>query len=398
VTDILLGVISESWHILNESAPYVLFGFFMAALAKAFISEDTVVRHLGKNNFSSVLKASLFGVPLPLCSCGVIPAAIGIRKQGAGKGATTAFMISTPESGVDSIAITWALLDPIMTVMRPLSAFLTATVAGVLVNAAPDKEEIDKSRLQTGSGCGCTGCGCKEEIRGAGNSFTPLDKPPLPERLKEGFSYAFGGLIGDIGSWLLFGIVIAGVISYFVPADFFHDHVKGEFSSLLIMLAIGIPLYICATASTPIAAALVLKGLSPGAALVLLLAGPATNAATLTVVTRMLGRKVAIIYVASIAVCSILMGWAVNRLYSLIGFDVTQWVQGMGESGPNGFSIALSIVLIALITRSILPVRGNKKERCGCSGAHPHQPLGDNILDKPLAAPLSLDSGERRPQ
>jgi uncharacterized membrane protein YraQ (UPF0718 family) len=134
------SILSECWHILNESAIYVLFGFVMAALAKAFIPEGLVARHMGKDNLASVLKAALFGVPLPLCSCGVIPAAIGLRKQGASKGSTTAFLISTPESGIDSMAITWALLDPIMTVVRPLAAFLTATVAGVLVNAFPGKD------------------------------------------------------------------------------------------------------------------------------------------------------------------------------------------------------------------------------------------------------------------
>lgn len=139
ITNILL----EGWHILNESAIYVLFGFFMAALAKAFIPSDLLARHLGGDNFSSVIKASLFGVPLPLCSCGVIPAAIGLRKQGASKGSTTAFLISTPESGIDSMAITWALLDPIMTFARPLAAFITATVAGVLVNAMPGKKQVE---------------------------------------------------------------------------------------------------------------------------------------------------------------------------------------------------------------------------------------------------------------
>jgi len=134
-------VLFECWHILNESALYVLFGFFMAALVKAFVPKDLLARHLGKDNLSSVLKASIFGVPLPLCSCGVIPAAIGLRKQGASKGATTAFLISTPESGIDSVAISWALLDPIMTVVRPLAAFLTATVAGVLVNALPERKK-----------------------------------------------------------------------------------------------------------------------------------------------------------------------------------------------------------------------------------------------------------------
>ena len=141
--NVVASILSECWHILNESALYVLFGFFMAALAKAFIPEDLMARHLGKDNLSSVLKASLFGVPLPLCSCGVIPAAIGLRKQGASKGSTTAFLISTPESGIDSVAITWALLDPIMTIARPLAAFFTATVAGVIVNALPGKERTE---------------------------------------------------------------------------------------------------------------------------------------------------------------------------------------------------------------------------------------------------------------
>jgi hypothetical protein len=140
LTHMVLSIATESWHMLNESAPYVLFGFFMAALAKAFIPEDLVAKHLGRDDFASVVKASLFGIPLPLCSCGVIPAAMGLRKQGASRGSTTAFLISTPESGVDSMAVTWALLDPLMTVVRPLAAFLTATVAGVLVNLMPDRD------------------------------------------------------------------------------------------------------------------------------------------------------------------------------------------------------------------------------------------------------------------
>jgi uncharacterized membrane protein YraQ (UPF0718 family) len=142
----LTGVLYESWQILNESAIYVLFGFAVAAVAKAFIPESLVAKHLGKNNTASVLKASLLGVPLPLCSCGVIPAAVGLRKQGASKGSTTAFLISTPESGADSVAITWALLDPIMTVVRPLAAFFTASVAGVLVNSLPEGKPVDDAK------------------------------------------------------------------------------------------------------------------------------------------------------------------------------------------------------------------------------------------------------------
>jgi len=146
ILKILLSILTESWHILNESAPYVLFGFFIAGLAKAFIPGNIMAKHLGKDNLSSVLKASLFGVPLPLCSCGVIPAAIGLRKQGASRGSTTAFLISTPESGADSVAISWALLDPLMTFARPLAAFLTATIAGVLVNALPEDKKTSKAK------------------------------------------------------------------------------------------------------------------------------------------------------------------------------------------------------------------------------------------------------------
>jgi hypothetical protein len=140
----------QCWHILNESSVYILFGFLMAGLSRAFLSDKLVAKELGKNGISSVLKASLLGIPFPLCSCGVIPAAVGLRKQGASKGATTAFMISTPESGVDSIAITWALLDPVMTVVRPLAAFITATIGGLLINTLPDEEKEQPAWEQPG--------------------------------------------------------------------------------------------------------------------------------------------------------------------------------------------------------------------------------------------------------
>jgi uncharacterized membrane protein YraQ (UPF0718 family) len=138
MTAILWNFLLECWEVLAESAPYVLFGFFAAGLLKGLLPEDLVSRHLGRNNVGSVLKASLFGVPLPLCSCGVIPAAVALRKQGAGKGASAAFLISVPETGVDSIAITCALLDPLMTLVRPLAALVTATVTGLLINRLPD--------------------------------------------------------------------------------------------------------------------------------------------------------------------------------------------------------------------------------------------------------------------
>ena len=141
MNNVVSGILLECWEILKEAAPYVIFGFFVAGILKAVIPENLVEKHLGQNGTKSVVKASLFGIPLPLCSCGVIPVAIGLRKQGASKGATASFLVSVPETGVDSIAITWALLDPLMTIVRPIAAFFTALMTGILINFLPDKKE-----------------------------------------------------------------------------------------------------------------------------------------------------------------------------------------------------------------------------------------------------------------
>jgi uncharacterized protein len=341
--DMIIGILLASWQLLVEAAPFVLFGFLAAGLLKAFVPEDFVARHLGQSSFGSVIKASLFGIPLPLCSCGVIPAAIGLRKHGASNGASAAFLISTPETGVDSIAITYALLDPIMTVMRPLAAFFTATVTGLCINLLPT-DQSPPTEVAEHHSDSCSSTCCDEH-------------PSLPQNLRQrlgaGLKFAFGDLLGDIGKWLLIGILVSGIISFFVPESFFTNYLSGEYSSLLVMLLIGIPIYICASASTPIAAALVLKGLSPGAALVFLLAGPATNAATLTVIGRFLGKKVTAIYLASIACCSLLAGWLVNRIYFWTGASISDWVsKGAGhEVSPLGTFWAL--LLLALIVRSL---------------------------------------------
>jgi uncharacterized membrane protein YraQ (UPF0718 family) len=355
--EIVIGILAECWEILLESAPYVLFGFFAAGLLKALVPEEAVVRHLGEKSAGSVFKASLFGVPLPLCSCGVIPAAIGLRKQGASNGAAASFLVSVPETGVDSIAITWALLDPIMTLVRPVAAFLTATVTGLLINLLP--EDLPAASDTKEQSCGC-GSSCVSD------KPAPEVKPGLWQRLGAGLRYAFGDLLGDIGKWLLIGIVAAGVISYLVPDDFFVQYLSSEFVSLLIMLVVGIPLYICASASTPIAAALVLKGLSPGAALVFLLAGPATNAATLTVVYRYFGRAATLIYLVAISVCSLFFGYLLNRLYAMTGIDITQWVKQAESATSSPFALVSAILLLVLIGRNFLPGKHGSSRDCGC--------------------------------
>ncbi len=359
MVEIILGILAACWEILAESAPFVLFGFFAAGVLKALVPGDVVARHLGNNSAASVLKASLFGIPLPLCSCGVIPAAIGLRKQGAGKGATAAFLISVPETGVDSMAITWALLDPVMTLLRPIAAFFTAVVTGLLINRLPE-DAAEPASDHRQSNCGCA-ASCSE------NRPAPASRSALGRRLQDGLAYAFGDLLGDIGKLLLIGIAIAGAISYFVPDDFFMRYLSGEWLSLLIMLGVGIPLYICASASTPVAAALVLKGLSPGAALVFLLAGPATNPATITVVARYLGKKAAVIYLCVIACCSLALGWITNRFYAWAGLDISRWVSDSGAAAESPVMVVAAVTLLLLLARCYWP-RPKTKATC-CSGA-----------------------------
>jgi hypothetical protein len=176
--------------------------------------------------------------------------------------------------------------------------------------------------------------------------------------------------MGDIGSWLFLGILMAGLISFLVPADFIQNHVEGRFVPLVMMLLVGIPLYICATASTPIAAALVLKGLSPGAALVFLLTGPATNASTISVVTRLMGKRITAIYILCIALCSLLLGLAVDQIYTSFGVSVAQWMESAQETGDGAMGWGASVLLVLLVLRNYLPgLRGRQTEGecCGTS-------------------------------
>lgn len=357
--DIVLNILLESWYVLVEAGPYVLFGFFVAGLLKAFVPDSFMGKHLGGNSVGAVVKAAVIGVPLPLCSCGVLPAALGLRKQGASKGATTAFMIATPETGVDSMAVTYALIDPIMTVVRPVAASITAVCAGILVNAFPEKvkEPLPLNDLMMHAGhdhgdhahdeCGCAGGHCDTD-----GSLTQYGK------FLSGMRYAFGEMIQDIGRWLMVGVLIAGIISAAMPADALSDYVGTGFLSYLVMLVVALPLYVCATASTPIAASLLLKGISPGAALVFLLAGPATNGATITVMLKTLGKRAAGLYVLSIVVCSLVLAWVVDHIYIFLGLDIRAVVSQVGETLPHWVGIGSGVLLLLLVGRSFIRPHG----------------------------------------
>jgi len=355
--DFVLQILRETWHLLQDASVYVIFGILVAGMLRVFLSPGTVARHLGRGRFSSVFKASLLGIPIPLCSCGVLPAAASLKKQGANKGATTAFLISTPESGVDSVALTYALLDPVMTIARPVAAFATAAAAGLSENLLTKGEEEIKAKPDLScpvDGC-CDGQECLPEDHSSHHSFS--------EKLWAGLAYALNDLWNDIAVWFLVGIVLAGLITALVPADVLTRTLGGGLPSMLIMLAAGIPLYICATASTPIAAALILKGVSPGAALVFLLVGPATNITSLTVLLGILGKRATAIYLTAIALSAVIFGLVLDQVYAILGISAQAIAGQATEVIPPWAQVGGALVLLALSIRPVYHVLRSKLVR-----------------------------------
>jgi uncharacterized membrane protein YraQ (UPF0718 family) len=348
VPDLIQSVLASTFGLLLDSSPYILFGIMVAGLLRMFLSTDYVAKNLGEGRVMPVLKASLLGIPIPLCSCGVLPAAASLRKQGASKGATAAFLISTPESGVDSIAISWALLDPIMTVARPVVAFITATVAGIAESFLGAPETVRDRTID--NKCAVDGC-CD------GNDCDPVDHANhhrFSEKIVGGMKYAFGELWGDLAGWFAVGLILAGIVTALVPEQFIESTLGGGLAAMLIMLAIGVPLYICATASTPIAAALILKGVSPGAALVFLLVGPATNMASLSVLTGLLGKRAVLIYLASIAGVSVVAGLVLDTIYALSGISAQAAVGQAAELVPAPVQYLAAAVLVAISIKPLI--------------------------------------------
>ncbi len=351
--DFLIKTSLATWDLLLDSSVYILFGLLISGFLSVFLSPSSITKHLGKGRFLSVFKAAIFGIPLPLCSCGVLPAGVSLKKQGANNGATTAFLIATPESGVDSISISYALLDPILTVARPLAAFVTAMVAGIAENISSSlgKKPVKGSDESHTKDIYCT---TKEDTIDTNKSSTLMGKTIA------GFKHAYTDVWSELAFWFFIGLLLAGLITSFVPEELFGQYLSGGFSSMLIMLVVGIPLYICATASTPIAAALILKGVSPGAALVFLLAGPATNITTLTVLTGVLGKRTTAIYLGTIALFSVLFGLAVDSIYFYMNISPQAIVGKASEMVPFWMQLAGTIILLAI---SIKPLHSDIKVR-----------------------------------
>ena len=351
--------------LLQQASLYIIFGLLVGGLLKVYLSPAYVAAHLGSGRFSSVFKAALLGIPIPLCSCGVLPAAATLKKQGANNGATTAFLVSTPESGVDSISITWALLDPIMTVARPVAAFLSAFVAGISENLLNPPKPAAK--MQADLSCQidncCDGIDCPPEEHNNHHGFF--------DKFRVGLKYAATDLWADLVGWFFIGILVAGVITALVPDDMISRYLGGGLSSMLLMLVVGIPLYICATASTPIAAAFILKGVSPGAALVFLLVGPATNITSLSVLIGLLGKRATVLYLLSISVVAVLCGLLVDLVYVSLGISAVAVVGQAAEIMPAWLMLAATLLLLALSIRPLYAIIhgwfDRSGEGCGCS-------------------------------
>lgn len=358
---IILNILAECWRMLAEASIYIIFGLLVAGLLKAFLSPSFVSRNLGSGKVGPVFKAALLGLPLPLCSCGVLPAAASLKRQGASRGAVASFLVSTPETGVDSIALTYALLGPVMAIARPLAAVATALVTGLGLGAL--KEEREQPPAPPDITCPvdacCDGIGCPPGEHAHHHS--------LAQRFLAGLAYARGELWEDLAAWFWLGILLAGIIAALVPAEFITRYLGGGMGSMLIMLAVGIPLYICASASTPIAAALILKGVSPGAALVFLLAGPATNVTSLTVLVGVLGKRGTALYLLGIALGAVASGLLLDQFFALSGLSPLAVAGAAGEFLPDwlrqagaGFLVLLSIApLWRLAVRKLGRQRGN---------------------------------------
>lgn len=350
--------LGDATTVFVQMAPYLLLGFAIAGLLSQVLRPALLTRHLARDDTTSVVKASLIGAPLPLCSCSVVPVAVSLRRGGASKGATSAFLIATPETGVDSVSVTWALLDPLMTIARPLGAILSAIFTGTLVNlfvrGGHDVEAATEAAPEPAAAC----CDQRSDAEAAGE---PSDGERPRGFLARAMRFAFVDLLDDLAGLLIVGLLISGLITAAIPEALFQRPFAQGFSGLLLMLVVGIPIYVCAAASTPIAASLLLKGLSPGAALVFLLASPATNIASLVALSRTLGRRVLILHVTALAVVTLAIGMLADTVLPLLGWTPA----GIGASEhahlplwlSRGSTAILALLMLASLVRTRAMVR-----------------------------------------
>ncbi|MDD3725923.1 MAG: SO_0444 family Cu/Zn efflux transporter [Candidatus Ratteibacteria bacterium] len=335
--NLLNKLLIETIYLFNEMSPYLLFGLLIAGILKVLIPEEKIYHHLSPSNFSSILKSTLFGVPLPLCSCSVIPVATHLKKEGASDAAIVSFLIVAPTIGIDSIIATYSLLGWIFAVIRPICTTFSGLFAGTIVNrfgSENKKESYEKNDKYT-----CNICE-KEEIH----------SHSIYEKVKRIFRYGFFELVEDTRKWILIGIIIGAVISTFIPTSIVSKYLGKSLYSYSLMLLIGIPLYICAAGSIPIAASLIAKGISPGAGFVFLFTGPATSSTTLTFVFKKLGKRNFFIYLFSIILWAVVFGLIIDYLGVFQPDEITHIHQN--QFLPPLLKYISSFILLFLILRT----------------------------------------------
>ena len=341
--------------IINEMSPYILLGFLIAGILHVFVKESVLLRHLSGNGLKTVVKAAAIGIPLPLCSCGVLPTAVSLRRGGASKAATTSFLIATPQTGVDSIAATYSLLGLPFALTRPVAALLCAVFGGTAVGRmCPDKETVAEH------------CATTNE----------KDCRKLHRKVMDSVKYGFCDMIDSIGKWLVIGLVIATLITVFVPSEWFVGLREFPIAAMLLMVLIAVPMYICATGSIPIAMSLMLKGLTPGVAFVLLMAGPAANFASIVILNRTQGAKATAIYVVSVVLTAIAFGCLIDYCLPAEWFVPAMASVGHGAHMHFGwFESACSVFLVALLAAAVF--RSFKRK-----GIHNHNQIHSDIMTK----------------
>ncbi|MDP7592490.1 MAG: SO_0444 family Cu/Zn efflux transporter [Litorilituus sp.] len=366
-----------------EASPWLLLGLLIAGLMKSWVPSKILSKHLGQGKLA-IVKAALIGAPLPLCSCGVIPVATELRRSGASAPATSSFLVATPETGVDSVSVSYALLGPVFAIYRPFSAIMSAILTGLLVGTIKnEKIHVPINSLTTSSGSCCSSkpdteepepeknscCSSEPTIDApakssccSSNATVTMTQPTLAEtpifndffeKTKTGIYYAATKLIDDIIIWLVIGLIFAAIVHTFMPKEFLLSYGSG-LPAMLLMIVISIPMYICATASTPIAAGFIMAGLSPGTALVFMMAGPATNISTLGVIKKEMGAAVLIRYLLGVALCALSFATLLDVGLNFYQIDINHQMEHAHEILPHWFGVSCAALITLL---AIKPIR-----------------------------------------
>ncbi|CAB9495633.1 SO_0444 family Cu/Zn efflux transporter [Alteromonas macleodii] len=366
---ILLG--QNFLALFMESAPWLLLGLLVAGVMHELVPVSFLEKHMGSASFGSISKAAIIGAPLPLCSCGVIPAALGLRRSGASKSSTISFLVSTPETGVDSVSVSYALLGPLYAIVRPVAAVVSAIYAGLMVRFFAERNELTVQSEPVPASATSSCCSTKakpEVVKKPEDKTQCCDSDPTHQhdhnvprkssQVAKVLSYASGKLLEDIVVWLLIGLALAAAIKTWVPTDFLTQWGDGVVA-MLVMALIGIPMYICATASTPLAVGFLAAGLSPGAVLVFLMAGPATNVSTMGMIKQEMGARTLVLYLFSVISASIGFGYALNYLVS--SFSLSSMIKTASHVHEHGAGVQIIYGLCAILLAGLMLRLGVKK-------------------------------------